>query len=342
MFTKAKPASLPPAAPASELFSLPDALLLYVRKSKRAHSALSLAKHFQIDIATLKLAIDTIVSWGYDLKRQNDAVQFAEAPDLLSATEIQFGLKTKIMGTQVHAYRSLKSTNDLAADLAEHGAPEGTVVTSEEQTRGRGRLGRTWHSPGGTGIYISFILRPSVAPERAPGISVLTALALADTLVKRFPKGVQIKWPNDVLVSGRKVAGILTELNAERGRINYVIVGVGINANQKRDDFPEELRDRATSLRVACRHAVNRPELLREFLHQFEKEYFVYQKEGLARSHGRLKKYSSLLGQEVTLDSGGHRIHGKAVDITADGGLVLDCSGERRVVSAGEVTVVKK
>ncbi len=342
MVIRSKSRSTDIAAAAAEQFALPDAVLGLIRKSKRASSLSALARHFHTDTAAVRLALDTIVSWGYRLEQQDENVRFIEAPDLLSGTEIQFGLKSKIFGSQIHSYRSLKSTNDLAADLAEHGAPEGTLVTSEEQTKGRGRLGRHWHSPPGTGIYVSIVLRPAIPPERAPGISVLTALALADTLAARFPKVVAIKWPNDVLISGRKVAGILTELNAERGQINYVIVGVGINANQKRDDFPEDLRDRATSLRIAGRRVVNRPELLREFLHRFEREYLGYQKDGLKRSHSRLKKYSSLLGQEVTLDSAGHRVQGIAIDITADGALVLDCEGKRRIVSAGEVTVVKR
>lgn len=323
-------------------FAFPDALLLYLRTSGREYPIASLARRFKVDSETVNEALDSIVSWQYKLKRHKETVQFVAAPDVLSATEIKYGLKAKLAGTQVHSYRSLKSTNDLAADLAEHGAQEGTIVTSEEQTKGRGRLGRSWHSPVGAGIYVSIILRPKFAPAQAPGLSVMTALALAELLKARSLENVRIKWPNDVLLDGGKVAGILTELNADPARINHVIVGIGINANHRREDFPKELRDTATSIRIVTKQIVNRAEFLREFLHRFEKQYLKYQKSGLKPSHAALKKYSSLLGHQVKLATGGHVVEGKAVDITETGALVLDCHGVRQIISAGEVSVVKQ
>jgi BirA family transcriptional regulator, biotin operon repressor / biotin---[acetyl-CoA-carboxylase] ligase len=327
---------------AEERFSLPDELLLYLRTSGRECSIASLAKRFKVSRETIDDALDSIVSWQYKLKRHKETVQFVQAPDLLSAVEIQYRLKTKLIGRQVHSYRSLKSTNDLATDLAEHGAPEGTIVTAETQTHGKGRLGRGWHSASGTGIYVSIILRPTFPPDRAPGLSIMSALALAEALKTREVGDLRIKWPNDLLIAGRKVAGILTELSAEQGRINHVIVGIGINANHKPEDFPAELRDSATSVRIAARRLVNRAELVREFLHQFERQYRKYQKAGLKPSHSTLKKYSSLLGEHVRLETGGHRVEGKAIDITETGALVLQCGEERLVVSAGEVSVLKK
>jgi BirA family biotin operon repressor/biotin-[acetyl-CoA-carboxylase] ligase len=320
---------------------LADRLLLYLRRQTDAVPVVSLLKRFHIDDDALNSALKEITGWGYRVKKMRGIVKYVEAPDFLTSTEIQFGLKSKRIGRAAHCYRSVKSTNDLAAQMAEQGAPEGTIVTAEQQTQGRGRLGRTWHSPEGSGIYLSIILRPRFTPDKAPGLSLMTALALADTLSSRCPGEVRIKWPNDVLLSGRKVAGILTELSAERGKINHVLVGVGVNVNQKADDFPDELRSIATSLRRITKKPTNRAELLREFLYRFEQEYAKYIKSGLQPSRKRLKNYSALLGYQVRLLSASQELEGKAVDIDPDGALVLEYGGSRFRISAGEVSVVK-
>jgi BirA family biotin operon repressor/biotin-[acetyl-CoA-carboxylase] ligase len=332
--------SVASSSPAAR-FSLPDDLLLQLRKSGKPVAITALAKRYKVDSSAIEQVIASIASWGYHLKRTKETVQFVEAPDILSATEIGYGLKTRLIGKQVHSYRSLKSTNDLAADLAEHGAPEGTVVTSEEQTKGRGRLGRVWHSAAHNGIYVSILLRPDIRPDQAPGISIMTSLALLEAFASFTKKPLAIKWPNDLLLSGKKVAGILTELNADRGKINHVIVGVGINVNHDRDDFPETLIERATSLKLANGKPARRVELLKEFLRCFEKQYARYLRSGLKSAHASLKKHSSLLGKEVTIRSGDSSQTGRAIDITANGELVLDHDGARIVIAAGEVTVAK-
>ena len=167
-----------------------------------------------------------------------------------------------MIGHQVHAYQSVKSTNDIAVRLAESGAPDGTIVTAEQQTGGRGRFGRVWHSPSGCGVYLSVILRPTLHPEQAPGMSIMTALALAETLSEYLPGKIQIKWPNDVLISGKKTAGILTKLSADHKRISYVVIGVGININHRSENFPDELKPIATSVRIGLRRKCDRVALL--------------------------------------------------------------------------------
>ncbi|HVP07813.1 MAG TPA: biotin--[acetyl-CoA-carboxylase] ligase, partial [Candidatus Acidoferrum sp.] len=169
-----------------------------------------------------------------------------------------------------------------------------------------------------------------------------TALALTETLLPYCPGEVRIKWPNDVLLAGRKVAGILTELSAEGNHINHIIVGVGINANQKAGDFPPELKDSATSLRRMLKRKVNRAELLRAFLYRLEREYLTYNKSGLKSAHARLKRYSALIGERITLHSGPHLLEGRAVDIDPNGALILETHGHRLTISAGEVTVAKE
>lgn len=323
--------------------SLAEQLLTRIRRSRgTAVSYTRLAKQLNCGQTAIETSLAELITWGYKIRRRrHEAVTFVAAPDLLTELEIGHFLKTKQIGRPLHCFRLVKSTNDLAIQLAESGAPEGTTVTAEEQSAGRGRLGRAWHSPANAGIYLSLILRPKIKPAQAPGLSVLTALALAETLERLIPGEVRIKWPNDVLISGRKVAGILTELAADRNRVQHVVVGVGINANHRATDFPDSLRETATSLRRELKRSVSRPELLAEFLGQLEKEYRRFQTNLLKAARKRLRRYSVLLGHTVQLQSGSERIEGLAVDIDADGALVLEVDGARRAIAAGEVTVIK-
>lgn len=321
-----------------------ESLLTIIRKKPGVlHPFEKLARDLKTDHASLIRAVKLLADWEYRVKvRASAGITFAGAPDQLTAIEIAHGLKTRTMGRTIHAYRTVQSTNDVAAAQAEHGAVEGTIVVADQQTKGRGRLGRVWYSPPGTGIYLSIVLRPTFAPEDAPGLSLMTALALAETLEKSCPGGLQIKWPNDVLLGGRKVAGILTELSAEKERINHVIVGVGINVNHGVGHFPAEIKDRATSIRRFLKHRISRIQLLQRFLHQFEHEYALYGKHLLGKAHARLRKYSSLSGHQVTVRAGDHRISGAVRDIDVHGRLILDSAGKLIPVSAGEVTVIKQ
>jgi BirA family biotin operon repressor/biotin-[acetyl-CoA-carboxylase] ligase len=328
----------------AELERLADALVAHTRKRpEQFYEWSNLAAFFDVEREQLEQAIRIAADWDYKLRvRKNRGVAFVSAPDVLTATEIAHHLKTKWLGQSLFSYRSAKSTNDLAVQMAASGALEGSVITAEEQTRGRGRLGRTWHSPTGTGIYVSVIVRPALRPEDAPGISVMTAVALADSICKYSPGKVQLKWPNDVLINGRKTAGILTELSAERNRINHLIIGVGINANQRAGDFPTELRRTATSLRRELKRKVRRVELLQSFLQNLEKEYESYLKYRLKKAHSKIRRYSSLVGKQVTLQSGRSLITGLATDIDRTGCLILKTDDGTRAVTAGEVTVVKE
>jgi BirA family biotin operon repressor/biotin-[acetyl-CoA-carboxylase] ligase len=302
-----------------------------------------LMSKLQVKRTSVVAALSRADDWEYKLRiNRTKGVKFVAPPDLLTAAEILHSLKTRQLGHVVHAYRSVKSTNDLAAKLAEDGTPGGVIVTAEEQTKGRGRLGRDWFSPPKTGIYVSIILRPAFPPEDAPGLSVMTAVALADTLAKWRPGLVQIKWPNDLWINGRKAAGILTELSAERNRINHVIVGVGINVNHRAGDFPPELRASATSLRRELHRKADRLDILRLFLLYFEKEYAVYSRYRLKKSLPRVRKYSALMGREVTLQSGHTRLSGIVKDFDGNGALILQTATGLEIVTAGEVTVVKQ
>ena len=324
---------------------LAERLLEKIRSKPKSFISLAeLSRKLKVDTAQVASAVKVLNSWGYQVVIQRDHVALLGAPDTLIDVEIRHKLKTRLIGRHIHAFSSVQSTNDIAMDLAESGAPEGTIVTAEQQTKGRGRFGRTWFSEPGHGIYLSFILRPKLNPEKAPALSIMTAVALADTLSGYLPARVRIKWPNDVLIGRkrlRKTAGILTELSADRNRINHVVIGVGINVNHGTSDFPPEIKEIATSVRRALRRKVPRVELLQKFLANLEKEYHSYLKHGLKKSHSRIRRYSSLIGHSVELVSGKHITKGKVLDINTDGALVMEVDGQVRTVIAGEVTVVK-
>jgi BirA family biotin operon repressor/biotin-[acetyl-CoA-carboxylase] ligase len=327
----------------SKLENLADQLLLKIRtQSGKSFNLAALSKSLKASPDDIRSAIEQISQWNYGLQTGSRDVKFISAPDSINATEIGYGLKTKLIGRHVHCYQSVKSTNDLAVRLAETGAPEGTIVTAEQQTGGRGRFGRVWHSPPGCGVYLSVILRPILHPEQAPGMSIMTALALAETLSEELPGKIKIKWPNDVLISGKKTAGILTELAADHKKISYVVVGVGINVNHRSEDFPDELKPIATSVRINLRKKCDRIALLQRFLVILEKEYQQYRTSLLKNSHKKLRMYSSLIGSEVSLKSGRREICGTVVDIDANGALMLEIDGQVRAITSGEVTVIKR
>lgn len=332
---------------------LADEILLLIRSNEtQSFSQESLTEEFSAKPSEIASAVDQIEEWKYRIKKDDasQSIRFLSAPDSLTATEISYELKTETIGRQIFSYQSVKSTNDIAMRMAENGAVEGTIVTAEEQTSGRGRLGREWHSPKGSGIYLSIILRPDFRPEQAPGISLVAALALADVISVYLPNMVKIKWPNDVLINGRKTAGILTELSADKDRIEHLIVGVGINVNQEMSDFPSELRPKATSIRDVLRNnnligdqsdsTGDRVRLLRQFLAGFENEYRQYQKTFLQYSLAHIRNYSSLIGRQVKLMSGNVEVRGKAVDINLSGALEVEIDGRLSSFSSGEVTVL--
>lgn len=322
---------------------LAERLLAIIRaKPGQVFDRAKLAKKLKSTNEELAEAATTLADWKYRIKRRKSSLVFVGAPDLLTDIEIAHKLKTKQVGRNLSCYRTVQSTNDTLTQMAEAGAPHGTVVTSEEQTKGRGRLGRIWHSPPGTGVYVSILLRPPFPPEKAPAISIMTALALADAIRVYLPDDVRIKWPNDVWIGGRKVAGILTELSAEKGKIDYIVVGTGINVNHGVGNFPEELRPIATSIRRALKRKVGRIEVLQNFLRNFEAEYDRYVKHGLKKSHRKVRQYSALIGQPITIRTGNHEVTGMAVDIDVEGRLIIERDGVRLPITAGEVTVVKR
>ncbi|MCX6826012.1 MAG: biotin--[acetyl-CoA-carboxylase] ligase, partial [candidate division Zixibacteria bacterium] len=331
---------LSPEMNPQNLEQLADRVLEKIRnRPGQFFDPIKLSKNLKEPEQKIVSGIILLRNWGYSIKsNRKGQYAFLSPPDSLIPNEILYKLKTRYIGKRVNAYHTVQSTNSIASQLAANGAPEGTMVIAERQTRGRGRMGRQWYSPEKKGLYCSIILCPKLHPTLAPGISLMTATALADTISSYDDMDVKIKWPNDILISGRKVSGILTELSAELDRINYVIVGVGININQKMSDFPEELRNKATSVRIGIKEKIRRVEFLQKFLLNFENEYRIFKKSGLEQVRKKILKYSFLHNKEIKLKSGRKLICGTVIDIDKVGQLVVDTKDGIFAFNAGEVT----
>lgn len=261
-------------------------------------------------------------------------------PDLLYPEEIRAGGRLGLFGREIHYLTEVGSTNETARSLAEEGAPEGTIVLAEIQTGGRGRLGRMWVSPFGKGIWMSLILRPPIAPPAAPHLTLAAAVAVARAVreVTGLPAG--IKWPNDLLVNGRKVCGILTEMKAEVDAVHYIVVGIGINVNLRAEDLPPDVRELATSLMMELGAAVPRVRLAREVLSRLSELYSLYLQEGFPPVREAWKEMNITLGKRVKVSSTWDEYHGTAVDIDNEGALLVRGEdGQQRRFYAGDVTL---
>jgi len=320
--------------------SLADDVIHQLRTTQPPPTLNLLAAGLGIGRDRLQQIIGELTDLGYRIATdEKQRLRVTSSPDRMIEMEIRNGLATRTFGRTLHCYHEIGSTNATAIDLAESGAPEGTVVVAEKQTRGRGRLGRGWESPTGLGIWSTVILRPPIPLDRVPGLSLVAALAFADTVDSELGLDVQLKWPNDGFIHGRKVCGILVEMAAETDGVHYAVCGTGINVNHEESDFPAELRTRATSLAMAAGHVVDRLRFYRAFLLEFEILYNTFVREGLAPLLPIYRARSLLLGHEVTVAQGAATLTGMAEEIDDCGRLILRTKEGPKVINSGEATL---
>ncbi|MEM3579049.1 MAG: biotin--[acetyl-CoA-carboxylase] ligase [Candidatus Bathyarchaeia archaeon] len=244
-------------------------------------------------------------------------------PTTIKVDKVQEKLKTKLFGKYIFFSREVGSTNDWARELAELGAPEGTIAIAETQTAGRGRLGRKWISPKG-GLWFSIILKPELKPQETIKLVFLAGLAVAETIRELYGLKTETKWPNDVLVDGRKVCGILSEMKTLGENVDYAIIGIGVNANLDFEkDFPEELRETATTIQKALGKKIALEELFKALLEKMDSLYQIFLKEGFTPILKGWKGFASFLGSQVEVSCDGEKFVGTASDINDDGALVL-------------------
>jgi BirA family biotin operon repressor/biotin-[acetyl-CoA-carboxylase] ligase len=250
-------------------------------------------------------------------------------------------LKGNLFGKRVFHFFKTDSTNRVAMELGYAGEPEGTVVLAEAQTAGRGRAGRTWHSERGTGLYFTVLLRPRLSPAQAPLLTMLAGVSAHKAIAAQSGLVPELKWPNDLLLNGKKVGGILTEMHAEPNVVRFVIVGIGINVNQEK--FPQELSSIATSLRKESGRASYRLELLVKLLMQFESDYNRFLREGPSFVVERFQSVSSFAkGRRVRVDTGAESYVGTTAGLSGEGLLLVEKDkGPIVTVIAGDVTEVR-
>lgn len=285
--------------------------------------------------------IKAIKEEGYEIESvSRKGYKLTSSPDLLTFEEISPNLKTRFIGRNFVHLDTIDSTNNEAKKLAIDGSPEGTLVISEEQTMGRGRLGRNWVSPKHKGIWMSLILRPEINPIQ---VSKITQVAAAAVCMALIDMGIEtlIKWPNDIVLNDKKVCGILTEMSGELNRVNYVIVGIGINANIDKDEFPEDLKPIASSLKIEIGNYIKRKELVRRILNNFEELYEeLINEETIKKSIEICKDNSALIGKEIKIIEKGKETRARALSLNEDGKLIVQYKdGKVDELISGEISV---
>lgn len=314
---------------------LQEKILDFLKKKEAYISGEEISSHLKISRQGLWKHIRDLRDAGYDIVAvPHLGYRLVSSPDRLFPSEVSHGLNTKFTGKKIYYFDTVSSTMDVALQLGIKGAPEGTVVLAESQTKGRGRLGRSWLSPKYKGIYLSLILRPQILPNQTPLLTLMSVVSICEAINEKAGLVPQIKWPNDILIHHKKLGGILTELNAEMDLSRFVVVGIGLNVNNDK----KTLVSGATSLKEQKKEEINRLDLLQEILRKIEANYLIFQKEGSKPIIEKWRQYGISLSRRVKVICQKEHIEGMAVDIDTDGGLLIrDDSGLITKVMAGDV-----
>jgi len=314
---------------------------------QNGHSAISgaeLSRQLGLSRAAISARINELRSLGYDIEASPHlGYRLLGSPDLLHADDLISRLgKTRVIGRDIRTFQETTSTNDVIDKLARDGVKEGVVVFAESQSKGRGRLGRKWLSPVRKGLWFSVLLRPALRPQETTQLTVASATALRRAIQNSTGLLPEIKWPNDILIAGRKVAGILTELHAELEQIQYVILGIGVNVNFNPGDLPPELRKSASSLKAELGHAVARPELAVSCLRELDHDYGRIGAGRFTQVADEWEAHCTTIGHQVAIRTASQQIRGRAESLGEDGALLLRTEhGHLERIAAGDVIVEK-
>ena len=307
-------------------------------------SGAELSQSLGVSRAAIWARIEELRSLGYDIEASPHlGYRLLAAPDVLHADDLLSRLgPTRVIGRDIRVFHSTTSTNDVVEKLARDGVKEGAVVFAESQTCGRGRLGRKWLSPARKGLWFSVLLRPDLRPSEATRLTVAAATALCRALRSQTGLEPEIKWPNDLLLQGRKTAGILTELSAELDHIKYVILGIGVDVSFSPADFPPEFRRQATSLEAELGHPVSRPQLAVAILHELDRDYERVTASRFADLAEEWEKHCTTIGRNVAIRVGARQVSGRAEALGEEGALLLRTEhGHLERIVGGDVTIEK-
>jgi len=259
----------------------------------------------------------------------------------MNKSEITKDLDTKIIGKKdIYIFQETDSTNIQAFNLAEKGMTEGSIVIAECQTSGKGRLGRNWISPSGKNLYLSIILRPKILTNHAPRLTIVTAVALSETLDDLQIFDHRIKWPNDILIDGKKLSGILTEMKCAGNAIDFIVAGLGVNLNSSFNDYPDELKDSIISLKEFTNTEINRIKFLQSFLVNFERNYLNFLQEGFDKILNKWIMKSSIINQKIQVTDHENIFTGVVIEVTSDGNLIVQADDKIHTINSGDINYI--
>ena len=317
-----------------------EEILKMLRETDGYISGQELCNKFGVSRTAIWKVMKQLKEAGYNIEaQQNKGYHIVSAPDVMDAAELKSIWKPKWVGCEILYFDSIDSTNTKAQELAEKGYPSGTLVVADKQIAGKGRRGRNWESPSGCGIFMTLMLKPDINPNNASMLTLVSALAVAKALADITGKDAKIKWPNDIVIDGRKVCGILTEMSAQFDYINNIVIGIGINVNNS--SFPEEISATASSLRLLSGgKKYRRAEIIEKIMEYFEKYFSIFlETEDLS---ALVNEYDAMLvnmKRQVKVLDPKEPFEGTAMGITKTGELIVDTWESRKLVSSGEVSV---
>lgn len=325
--------------------ALDEKILSVLRHNTSSYaSGEDLCKSADVSRAAIWKHIEKLRDEGYVIEASPHlGYRLLGVPDRLIPSEIKWKLKAKILGKEIISYKKVGSTNDVAYELAEKGLKEGLIILAEEQESGKGRHGRSWVSPSKCGIYLSVMLRPQITPREIPRITLLAAVAVARAIREMTGLPAMIKWPNDILVRGKKVCGILTEMKAEQDGVAFIVIGIGINVNTSAKQLPKG----ATSLKNELMlnesdDQVSRLELTKKLIEKLEEEYFLLKKDGFRPIMDEWKRLTDMIGSRVRVVLQGRTFEGLAHDMDPDGALVIrKDTGTLERISSGDIIMIR-
>lgn len=317
-----------------------EEILRLLRSADGYISGQELCNRFGVSRTAVWKAINQLKEAGYEIEaQQNKGYRLMAAPDLMTEAEIKSLMHTEWVAKEVLYFDTIDSTNTKAQELAEKGYPSGTLVVADKQESGKGRRGRSWVSPSGTGIFMTLMIKPDINPNNASMLTLVAALAVTKAITSVTGEEALIKWPNDIVVNGKKVCGILTEMNAQFDYINHIVVGIGINVHN--ESFPEEISQMASSLMIeAGGKRFHRAQIIAETMSYFEQYYDTFLK--TQDLSALVREYDELLvnrNKSVRVLDPKEPFDGKAMGITPKGELIVDTWESRKLVSSGEVSV---
>lgn len=314
-------------------------VLNYLRNSNDYISGEVISNELNVSRTSVWKSIKKLKELGYNIESSSKkGYKLLECPDVLIEGEIKPLLTTSYIGNEIIYYNEIESTNSKLMELAKKNATEGTVMLTDKQTKGKGRLEREWIAEERKNIFMSLLIRPKIPPYKASGITQVVALSVLEALESLYNIKFTIKWPNDIIANGKKVCGILCEMDGELDKLNFIVIGIGINTNQNTID--NEIKHKATSLKIESGLSIERKVIVASVLNRFEENYETFKEYGITPFIKKLKEYSALINKNVKISNSFKEFTGKIIDIDDEGYLIVKTNeGEIKSIIGGDISI---